>query len=194
MKTLAIAIILVSGIAFANQPDPQAEEITRLQNVIAELILTNRQLREQVQTLETEKTVLQNQNQTLKKQLQTLEAEKTVLQNQNQTLKKQLQTSEPVATEEPKREEGSTADALLERIRKRAAEEWPDNYEMQAYTIKNETKALIEFSRLKTAQGVPDDVMARLRAQAIREWPDQYGMMLYTLKNQIEAYRKLQAK
>ncbi len=75
-------------------------------------------------------------------------------------------------------------------IKRKGKEEYPGDFEMQEYYIKNQKKALEGLQKEK-----PDDIdlddFQKIRARAKREYPFNFEMRLYTEENQIESLRKL---
>ena len=79
---------------------------------------------------------------------------------------------------------------IAKEIRAEAAIEWPGNYQMQEYHIKEERKAfnkIVVF--LKTHKGNHEAVNILSNAKA--KWPKNYRMMMYQTNTQWEAYLRL---
>lgn len=78
-----------------------------------------------------------------------------------------------------------------EIIKNHCQKEWPDDFKMQAYCIKQQKNAVNVLE-----QGPPDDVpegvFDKIRSKCDREWHGDYKMRAYCEKQQIEAWRALQ--
>jgi len=93
---------------------------------------------------------------------------------------------------------GSGADLAMSyeqssSLRKRAAEKYPDNYSMQEYEIKQQTKAFPKLQKLEANgyAGVPGDVFDRIVTKAKAKWDEDYDMRLYTIIEECDAYLKV---
>jgi len=75
-------------------------------------------------------------------------------------------------------------------LKKASIEEWPDDYSMQEYHLKEQVEAHLNLSQLaKEIINMPEKI--RIMQKAIKEWPKDYSMQLYTAKEQIEALNRL---
>jgi hypothetical protein len=95
---------------------------------------------------------------------------------------------EPERVEQPRQ---STPSQVLSRIKAKAQAKWPDDFEMQAYTIKNQTEAYWTVQGMASVSGVPSSVLEKIKSNAVSKWPEDYEMQVYTIKNQTEAYKSL---
>lgn len=77
------------------------------------------------------------------------------------------------------------------RIRQRAQQLWPNDYEMQQYTERNQTQAYNQLQR-GNIYGIPEDVFRQIRASAQQQWPEDYEMRQYEENNEAKAYKELQ--
>jgi Cdc6-like AAA superfamily ATPase len=80
-----------------------------------------------------------------------------------------------------------------EKIKKKAKDEWPDDYEMQLNEIEKQESAI-----KKLLEPIPIDIpkneFSRIRDKAKREWLDDYEMRVHEEEKQVESYRKLRKK
>lgn len=86
-------------------------------------------------------------------------------------------------------------------IVKQANEEWKGDYNMIAYEIKRQCKALYEFIHMKTPIGMPENTFHTVQLNAMMGWTEydsndkmikaDWVMILYEMKNQIEAYLEI---
>jgi len=84
-----------------------------------------------------------------------------------------------------------TIPSLVHRkIRQKAESKWPDDYEMQKYTIENELEAYRSLQNMSYS-GVSKKKYLQIRRNAQAKWPDDYEMQKYTIENQLGAYRSL---
>ena len=79
---------------------------------------------------------------------------------------------------------------VMASIRIKAENEWPDDFTMQRYEIKQQVRAYRFLAEYQPA-GIPPDVFNRIRAKAENEWPDDYTMQRYETKQQVQAYLAL---
>jgi hypothetical protein len=98
--------------------------------------------------------------------------------------------------------------------------EWPDDYDVQLYTINLQCDSFYEYISLSSLKaGIPDDIFKQIKNKALKEWsktsidaaytkcrdaegeklldcfystlnPD-WSVIIYTINNQIESYRAL---
>jgi len=78
------------------------------------------------------------------------------------------------------------------RVKATAQAEWPDNYDMQVYTIKVQMDAYQKLQGMTSVSGIPSSVFEKIKNMAISEWPENYDMQIYTIEVQTKAYRDLQ--
>jgi hypothetical protein len=99
-----------------------------------------------------------------------------------------------------------------------SVKEWPGDYEMQAYRIRNQCNALNEYIQLSLTQtSIPSTVLKGIKQKSLIEWSKNtntgttcdilagiprldciysilnadWEMVIYTVNNQIEAYESL---
>jgi hypothetical protein len=101
-----------------------------------------------------------------------------------------------------------------------AVKEWPGDYEMQAYKIKNQCNSYFTYLYLSAAKlQIPEAVLTEIKSKAIIEWGKNslvelgsrcegleevkkidciysfveadWDMVIYVINNQIEAYKSL---
>ena len=80
---------------------------------------------------------------------------------------------------------------ILEIIKQNAAEEWPNDYEMQAYEIGKQSEGYLEVANLDYIQDVPNETLIQIKQQAIKEWSNDYSMQIYETNQQVEAYLEI---
>jgi hypothetical protein len=76
------------------------------------------------------------------------------------------------------------------QIQEQAKEEYPDDYKMQQYTIKNQVNAYKEIQNY-SPQHISPQVFTGIIEEAKETYPTDYKMQLYTMKNQVEAIKTL---
>ncbi len=103
------------------------------------------------------------------------------------------QQAEDTAKPQQAKEESSETPpaSILSQIKAKAEAKYPDDFEMQAYTVKNETEAYQALRDMTSVSGVPSSVLDGIKSKAASQWPDDYGMQVYTIKNQTDAYQEL---
>jgi hypothetical protein len=78
-------------------------------------------------------------------------------------------------------------------IRDRAEKRWPNDFEMQEYSIQKETEAydkMVGYIRNGKA-GIPAPVFEKILGKAISDWPDDFGMMVYVTEKEAAAWQRL---
>ena len=80
-----------------------------------------------------------------------------------------------------------------EIIREHCEQEWPEDFQMRAYCIDEQEKAL-ESLRHGAPKDLPAEVFARIRRKCAAEWTTDFNMQHYCEQEQLEAYRKLQRR
>jgi len=85
----------------------------------------------------------------------------------------------------------SAASDISSSIRAFAETKWPNDYEMQEYTIKEQTDAYNWLAANGSYAGVPQDVFSQIKSDAIDKWSDDYEMQEYEIKQQADAYVRL---
>lgn len=88
----------------------------------------------------------------------------------------------------PTEEEYSEAEAM---IRDHCEREWPDDYSMRSYCIKQQHEALDALKQGRP-DDIPEEVFAGIRSKCAAEWPEDYNMRLYCEGQQLESYRDLE--
>lgn len=90
---------------------------------------------------------------------------------------------------------GTYLSASIERgIKERAKTEWPGDYSMQAYEIKNQTDAFKTFHAMRCPSGMSSSTFEAIKKRAEQEWAKDYSMQLYELKNQIKGWQKVNGR
>jgi len=82
----------------------------------------------------------------------------------------------------------SEADQVIKRHCER---EWPADYSMRGYCIKQQREALTTLKRGRP-HDIPTDVFASIREKCAQEWSDDYTMRLYCEQQQFAAFRELE--
>jgi len=78
----------------------------------------------------------------------------------------------------------------LNIIKIQAEKEYPMDFSMQVYRIKEQRKAL-ELLKAPRPTDIPLNIFNQIREKAETEWPVDFEMRLYSENEQIEAYREL---
>jgi len=81
--------------------------------------------------------------------------------------------------------------SLQAEIKKSAEAEWPGDYSMQAYEIKNQTEAFQTFHAMEKPSSMSNSTFELIKSRAEKEWPKDYSMQLYELKKQIEGWQEV---
>lgn len=76
-------------------------------------------------------------------------------------------------------------------IKARAIAEYPDDFSLQAYVIKQQTKAYMDLQSIGD-DDVPDAIVRRIVEIAKKEHEGDYPLQLYVCRKQFDAYKKLQ--
>lgn len=78
-------------------------------------------------------------------------------------------------------------------IKAEALTRWPNNYDMQLFTIQQQTKALGTFNlwRSQGIPGVPRDVSARILRIAWDKWGTNFDMLIFSAEKEAKAWREL---
>lgn len=76
-------------------------------------------------------------------------------------------------------------------IRAFAEKEFPDDYQMQQFVIKQQTEAYNWVASATSAVGIPSDVYAKIKAKAADEFPGDYNMQKFVINQQVKAYTEL---
>jgi hypothetical protein len=100
-------------------------------------------------------------------------------------------------------------------ICKKAADQWPGDFEMQKFTIEKQCTAYYEYAELMNNNPVPKDIMQQITTPALKDWCENdwigcvdnliekgtdetyacwkadWEMIVFTIKKQVEAYNAL---
>lgn len=76
-----------------------------------------------------------------------------------------------------------------EIIKAKAKSEYPDDYAMQVYMIKEQREAVKALKIPPT--DIPKEVFERIRQSAADQYPNDFSMRVYIEKEQLDAYREL---
>jgi hypothetical protein len=107
-----------------------------------------------------------------------------VVQSLKDVLPKQAPASKPTLTNE--------YDDALTVIKEHAKTQFPTDYSMQSFVIK-EQKAAVEDLKKGNLKNIPADVFLQIRQFAASQFPTDFGMRLFSEKEQIDAYIELNA-
>lgn len=73
---------------------------------------------------------------------------------------------------------------VKQAIKQRAAAEWPNDYEMQAHTVGQQSEAYVKMAQY-AAFDRENEVFVTCFAKARADWPDDYTMQVYTFENKL---------
>ncbi len=93
-------------------------------------------------------------------------------------------------------EEISIPKNVQSAIKNKAFISWPNDYDMQAYTIRTQRDGYIKLNngiKQFTSLGLPKDIINWSLNISISKWPNDYSMQAYTFENSLEGYLKLSA-
>lgn len=93
-------------------------------------------------------------------------------------------------TKESKSADWSINEQTEQIIKSEAKKAWPDNFQMQAYQIKQQ-RAAVKTLEEGPPNGIPNEVFRQIRKKAKRSWPRNYKMRAYQEKKQVKAWREL---
>lgn len=82
-------------------------------------------------------------------------------------------------------------DEVMRIIRRKAAEDCPDDFVMQKDLIEEQIYAFLKLRAL--APEIPEDVFQRIYQKAKEEYPEDFDMQLDTIEDQVRAYKDLEA-
>ena len=69
--------------------------------------------------------------------------------------------------------------------------EFPGDYNMQEFVIKQQTEAYNWVMSASSATGVPQGVFEQIKAKATDEFPNDYNMQKFVINQQVKAYTNL---
>lgn len=78
-------------------------------------------------------------------------------------------------------------------IRRHCEREWPDDYTMRNYCLKQQREALAVLEQGRP-DDIPEEVFAGIRSKCANEWPEDYNMRRYCEQQQFNSYRELEDK
>ena len=76
------------------------------------------------------------------------------------------------------------------KIKAYADKKWPENYEMQLYTLKKQRIAFQKMTNLK-ALSTTNKIIMKIIKKSEEDWPQNYEMQVYQSKKQMKAYLEL---
>lgn len=76
------------------------------------------------------------------------------------------------------------------RIKAKAKEEWPNDYQMQVHEIEKQQAAIQDLKKGKPSD-LTNEEFEQIRANAMAYWPNDFQMWLHEEQKQIEGLRKL---
>ena len=75
-------------------------------------------------------------------------------------------------------------------IRQRCEREWPGDYSMRSYCVKQQREALAILKQGRP-RDIPEAVFDGIRSKCAVDWPEDYNMRQYREKQQFDSYREL---
>ena len=81
-------------------------------------------------------------------------------------------------------------DYILEDIKDRAAQKYPDSYSMQQFKIKQEAKAYLAIQNYSN-DSIPYDILDSIIEKAAEKYPDSYSMQKFKIDMEVKAYIKI---
>lgn len=82
------------------------------------------------------------------------------------------------------------SDNVMATIKKKATNDYPDDYSMQLYIIKEQLEAYKQILEYGTSN-IDKEVLYRIRQKAINDYPDDYSMQIYVIKEQVESFMEI---
>jgi hypothetical protein len=76
-------------------------------------------------------------------------------------------------------------------IREHCEREWPNDYNMRSFCVKQQREALNALKRGRPSD-IPEEVFAGIRRKCASDWPEDYNMRRYCEKQQFDSYRELE--
>jgi hypothetical protein len=117
------------------------------------------------------------------------EAEQAKKDRQQQIVQQQQEIA--VQQANVKTQSQSSVSDISRSIKAYAEKKWPNDYDMQEYTIKEQTDAYNWLAANGSYAGVPQDIFNQIKSDAIDKWSDDYEMQEYEIKQQADAYVRL---
>jgi hypothetical protein len=99
---------------------------------------------------------------------------------------------EPVQRGQETRQSDSY-DEAEEILRLHCEREWPDDFNMRAYCMRQQREAVARLRQGRPSD-IPEDVFAAIRTKCAREWPEDYSMRVYSEEQQFNAYREVNVR
>jgi hypothetical protein len=87
--------------------------------------------------------------------------------------------------------QAETADYVGQTIKLNAQREWPNDYEMQAYVMKNQAAAYNAIQTQQPPTDIPTSAYSQIKSDAQNNWSGDYEMQAYIIKQQVQAYRNV---
>ncbi len=78
-------------------------------------------------------------------------------------------------------------------IREHCEREWPNDYAMRSYCVRQQREALDTLKRGRP-DDIPEEVFAEIRRKCAADWPEDYNMRQYCEQQQYKAYRELEGE
>jgi hypothetical protein len=76
-------------------------------------------------------------------------------------------------------------------IRRHCEREWPEDYNMRSFCIKQQREALNALKQ-GLPDGIPEEVFAGIRDKCAEEWPEDYNLRRYHEEQQFDSYLELE--
>jgi hypothetical protein len=83
------------------------------------------------------------------------------------------------------------ADDVIEAIRARAAEQFPDDFSTRKYVIEEQTESWQKLQRFSDPE-VPSDVVSSIFQYSAEQHPDDFSTQFYLIESEIAAWHQLQ--
>jgi hypothetical protein len=72
-----------------------------------------------------------------------------------------------------------------------AVKQWPDNKQMQSFTLKNEVEAFQKLGAFQPGRIADKNSLIWLQEMAEKKWPRSYKMQVFVIEKELEAGEKL---
>ena len=79
---------------------------------------------------------------------------------------------------------------IITKIKRRAAAEWPADFEMQRHEISEQRKSYLKVQKYINNMG-KSKMFQVIYQKTVNDWPEDYNMQLHTIQNQIDAAGKV---